>query len=135
MIRIDLLGHGGSEKPSGGYEIPEQADAVAAALDQLASRARSSSATRWASTVATALAERASQLVDRLVNLDEGPSDGFLLASFLAKLSYVPVLGEAIWRLAPELVVKNGYSEAFAPDFDLDSAFRTPTRSSTTTTR
>ena len=34
VIRIDLLGHGGSEKPAGDYEIPEQAALVAARARQ-----------------------------------------------------------------------------------------------------
>ena len=35
MIRIDLLGHGGSEKPTSGYSIEDQAALVAGALDRL----------------------------------------------------------------------------------------------------
>ena len=33
VIRIDLLGFGGSEKPESGYSIPEQASLVAEALE------------------------------------------------------------------------------------------------------
>ena len=53
--------------------------------------------------VATALAAQSSELVDRLVNIDEGPSpsDGDL--PFLAKLGYVPVIGQAMWRLDARL--------------------------------
>src|SRR5688500_3336490 len=35
VIRIDLLGFGGSEKPESGYSIPEQAATVAEALHEL----------------------------------------------------------------------------------------------------
>src|SRR6185295_2611523 len=35
VIAIDLLGHGGSEKPSSGYSIENQADLIAQALGQL----------------------------------------------------------------------------------------------------
>ncbi|HYH62711.1 MAG TPA: alpha/beta fold hydrolase, partial [Solirubrobacterales bacterium] len=35
VIRIDLLGFGGSEKPESGYSIPEQASLVAEALNEL----------------------------------------------------------------------------------------------------
>jgi hypothetical protein len=49
VIRVDLLGHGGSAKPKSGYEIDQQAALVAAALASSRSRARSSSVTRWAS--------------------------------------------------------------------------------------
>src|SRR4051812_36349620 len=35
VIRIDLLGHGGSEKPAAGYGINDQAELVASVLSQL----------------------------------------------------------------------------------------------------
>ena len=35
VIRVDLLGHGGSDKPSAGYSIEDQATAVAEALAKL----------------------------------------------------------------------------------------------------
>ena len=35
VIAVDLLGHGGSEKPDSGYSIPNQADLVAQALGRL----------------------------------------------------------------------------------------------------
>ena len=38
VIAVDLLGHGGSEKPSSGYSVPNQADVVAQALGRLGVR-------------------------------------------------------------------------------------------------
>ena len=35
VVAIDLLGHGGSEKPTSGYSIANQADLVAQALAKL----------------------------------------------------------------------------------------------------
>src|SRR5262249_58412109 len=35
VIAVDLLGHGGSEKPDSGYSIPDQANLVAEALARL----------------------------------------------------------------------------------------------------
>ena len=35
VLRVDLLGHGGSDKPGAGYAIPDQASAVAEALAKL----------------------------------------------------------------------------------------------------
>jgi pimeloyl-ACP methyl ester carboxylesterase len=126
VIRIDLLGFGGSEKPSSGYSIDEQANAVAAALDQLRVQGAVVVGHSMGFSVATALAERASQLVDRLVNLGEGPNPDACELPFLARLGYVPVIGEAIWRLTPDFQVKNGYEEAFAPGFDLEEGFPNP---------
>ena len=55
VIRVDLLGHGGSQKPPSGYAISEQAGLVAGrARPSSGSRAPSSSATRWAASVAVA---------------------------------------------------------------------------------
>ncbi len=78
--------------------------------------------------VAASLAEQASQLVDRAVVIDMAPNtddygDGLPL---LARLSYVPVLGEAMWRVTPDFVVRDAYEESFAPGFDVESGFDDP---------
>jgi pimeloyl-ACP methyl ester carboxylesterase len=73
--------------------------------------------------VAVALAANHSELVDRLVNIGEAPDSSYGDVPLLAKLGYVPVLGEAIWRLTPDFAVKDGYSDAFAPGFDIDAGF------------
>ena len=75
VVRIDLLGHGGSQKPSSGYEIDEQAALVAGALDQLGVEGAVVVGHSMGFSVATALAQRASQLVDRVVNIGEGPGE------------------------------------------------------------
>jgi pimeloyl-ACP methyl ester carboxylesterase len=76
--------------------------------------------------VAVALAARASQLVDRLVNIDEGPSSDDCSLPFLAKVSYWPVVGEALRRTSPDFAVEEGYSDAFAPGFDTADGFPNP---------
>jgi pimeloyl-ACP methyl ester carboxylesterase len=119
VVRIDLLGFGGSEKPKSGYGIDEQAASVAAALNQLGVDGAVVVGHSMGFTVATALAAEHSELVDRLVNLDEGPSTDDCDLAFLAKLGYVPVLGEAMWRLTPNFAVKDGYGDAFAPGYDV----------------
>ena len=75
MIRIDLLGHGGSQKPSSGYEITSQAALVGAALDRLEVQGAVVVGHSMGFSVATALAEQSTQLVDRLVNIGAGPSE------------------------------------------------------------
>jgi len=126
VVRVDLLGHGGSQKPSSGYSIDEQAGLVAGALDRLGVQGAVVVGHSMGFSVATALAARASQLVDRLVNIDMGPSGDDCSSPFLAKLSYVPVLGQALWRITPDALVKEGYSDAFAPGFDLADGFPNP---------
>jgi len=126
VIRVDLLGHGGSEKPSSGYGIEEQAALVAGALDRLGVEGAVVVGHSMGFSVAIALAEQASQLVDRVVNLGQGASPEDCALPVTAKLAYAPVLGEAAWRLAPDSLVENGYGSAFAPGFDVESGFPNP---------
>jgi pimeloyl-ACP methyl ester carboxylesterase len=126
VIRIDLLGHGGSEKPRSGYGIDQQAALVAGALGQLEVQGAVVVGHSMGFSVAVALAARASQLVDRLVNINEGPNEDVCELPFLAKLAYAPVLGEAAWRLSPDFAVEDGYADAFAPGFDISSGFDNP---------
>ncbi len=126
VIRIDLLGHGGSQKPSGGYEIEEQAALVAGALDQLGVQGAVVVGHSMGFSVATALAERATQLVDRLVNIDDGPNGDLCELSTLAEVAFAPVIGQALWRVSPDFAVEDGYSSAFAPGYEIADGFDDP---------
>jgi pimeloyl-ACP methyl ester carboxylesterase len=126
VVRIDLLGHGGSQKPSSGYEIDEQAALVAGALDQLGVEGAVVVGHSMGFSVATALAQRASQLVDRVVNIGEGPAEDSCSVPFVARLGYVPVIGQAMWRLTPSFAIEDGYGSAFAPGYDIRSGFPNP---------
>ena len=128
VIRIDLLGFGGSEKPESGYEIEAQAQVVAEALNQLGVEGALVAGHSMGAAVAASLAEQASQLVDRAVVIDMAPNTRDFGGGlpFLAKLGYVPVLGEALWRITPDFAVRDAYQESFAPDFDVESGFEDP---------
>ena len=128
MIRIDLLGFGGSEKPESGYSIPEQASTVAEALNELDVQGALVAGNSMGGSVTASLAEQASQLVDRAVLIDMAPErDGYGDGlPFLAKLGYTPVLGEAMWRITPDFAIEDGFSEAFAPGYDTDEGFENP---------
>lgn len=128
VIRIDLLGFGGSEKPESGYSIPEQAATVAEALSELNVQGALVAGNSMGGAVTASLAEQASQLVDRAVLIDSAPQrDGFGDGlPFLAKLGYTPVLGEAMWRVTPDFAVKDSYAEAFAPGYDVEEGFDNP---------
>jgi pimeloyl-ACP methyl ester carboxylesterase len=120
VVRIDLLGFGGSEKPKSGYSMEDQAATVAAALNQLGISGAVVVGHSMGFSVATALASEHSELVDRLVDIDEGSNvNDDCSLPFIAKLQYVPVLGQALWRITPNFLVKDGYSDAFAPGYDV----------------
>ena len=123
LIRIDLLGHGGSEKPRDGYGMEDQARLVAAALDRLGVRRTTVVGHSMGGTVATALTELRPELVESLVILDTGSGrdDGRL--PFTARLGFVPVLGEAIRRVVPDGMVRDGLESAFADGFEVPDQF------------
>jgi pimeloyl-ACP methyl ester carboxylesterase len=73
VIAVDMLGFGGSEKPGSGYSIEDQAIVIAQALVRLGVRHATVVGHSLGGTVATALAERASALVDRLAIVDQTP--------------------------------------------------------------
>jgi pimeloyl-ACP methyl ester carboxylesterase len=126
VIRIDLLGFGGSEKPGEGYSIENEAAAVGLALHRLGVQGATVVGHSLGFDVTTALAAQSSELVDRVVNIDEAPDDSFGGLPLGARLQNLPVIGEASWRLAPEFLVKDGYGDAFAPGYHLADGFENP---------
>jgi len=123
VIRIDLIGHGGSEKPQSGYEIEAQAAAVAEALNSLEVQGATVVGHSLGGMVATSLAEQASELVDRLVliGVPSGPGEASL--PFTESLISTPVLGQALWRVRLDAMIERGYGSAFAPGTDVGTVF------------
>jgi pimeloyl-ACP methyl ester carboxylesterase len=77
VVAVDLLGHGGSEKPSSGYSIENQADLVAQALGQLGVSHAEVVGHSLGGPVTIALAEQSPQLVDRMVTIDSIPDNSY----------------------------------------------------------
>jgi pimeloyl-ACP methyl ester carboxylesterase len=118
VIRIDLLGFGGSEKPKSGYSMEDQGRLVALALGRLDVQGAVVVGHSMGFDVATALAGESSELVDRLVAIDDAPDPSFGGLSFQAKLTFTPVIGQALRRIAPDFAIEDGYESAFAPGYD-----------------
>jgi len=119
VIRIDLLGHGQSAKPSGdGYAIPQQAHRIGQALDRLGVKHAVLVGHSTGGYVATALAEQRDDLVTALALIDTGPRmDAFISDGPVGKLIDVPVVGQVLWRLRTDGIIRRGLSTAFAPGF------------------
>jgi pimeloyl-ACP methyl ester carboxylesterase len=118
VVAVDLLGHGGSEKPDSGYTVENQADLVAQALSRLGVRDAVVVGHSLGGAVAVALASQSPQLADRVFIVDTRSSahdEGDL--GILARLASAPVLGEALWRTKPDFAVRKGLEVAFAPGF------------------
>lgn len=123
VIEIDLIGHGGSEKPTSGYEIETQGGAIAEALSELNIQGATVVGHSMGGMVATSLAETASQLVDRVVLIGTPSEADMAELPFTARLISTPVVGEAIWRVRMDSLVRSSYDDAFAPGFDSEGAF------------
>lgn len=123
VVAVDLLGHGGSEKPTSGYTVPNQADLVAEALDRLGVRHAVVAGHSLGGGIAVALAERSPQLVKKVMIIDTGTGHSEGSLGFVAKLGFEPVIGEFFWRVKPDFAVKQGLGVAFAPGFDVPDEF------------
>jgi pimeloyl-ACP methyl ester carboxylesterase len=123
VIRVDLLGHGRSSSPPGGYGIPAHARRVGAALDRLGTGRVVVAGHSMGCLVATALAEQRPDKVAALVLIDMGPSlddqvpDGLLVRLLLARFP-----GRLLWRLRTEAMIRKAISSAFTRPVDIPAA-------------
>lgn len=124
VIAIDLLGHGGSEKPSSGYSMPAQAELVASVLERLRVQRATVVGHSLGGTVATAVTETHPALVGRLVLIGQAPNDSYGPGlPFPASLSFMPLIGEGAWQLMPDAAVEDGLGAAFAPGYEVPGPF------------
>jgi pimeloyl-ACP methyl ester carboxylesterase len=123
VIAIDLLGHGGSEKPGSGYSISDQAQLVAGALGKLGVKDATVVGHSLGGAVATALAEQSPDLVGAIGIIDTEPDTSYGSLDLLARAVYVPLIGEALWRVKVDWSIRKGLEEAFAPGYDVPDQF------------
>jgi len=123
VVALDLLGHGGSEKPKSGYSIESQAALVAEALGRLGVRDATVVGHSLGGPVVVALAERSPRLVDRVVIVDSVPDVGYGDVGFVGELPFQPLIGEALWRVKPDFSIRDGLEVAFAPGFEVPDEF------------
>ena len=115
VVRVDLLGHGSSASPTGGYDIPTHARRVGTALDELGVGRVTVVGHSMGCLVATALAEQRPHQTAALVLIDMGPSldaaapDRLLVRLLLARFS-----GPLLWRLRSEATIRRALRSAFA---------------------
>jgi len=132
VIRVDLLGHGTSASPTGGYDIPAQARRVGTALDRLGAGRVAVIGHSTGGTVATALAEQRPDKVRAVsligigpspeADLDKGPLSRLLLARFPGRL---------LWALRTEATIRKAMSSAFTLPVDIPDAIIEATRGMT----
>jgi pimeloyl-ACP methyl ester carboxylesterase len=123
VVAMDLLGHGGSEKPGSGYNPPNQAKLVAEVLEQLGISEATVVGHSLGGSVSVALAEQDPQLVRRVAIIDMPPDHSYGDLGFIAGLAFQPLIGPALWRIKPDFSVRQGLEVAFAPGYDVPDEF------------
>jgi pimeloyl-ACP methyl ester carboxylesterase len=123
VIRFDLLGNGGSAKPSGGYSMEHEAQLVEEALTKLGIHRALIVGHSMGGLVATALATRDRSLAAGIVLIDSPVDNHAGSLPFLARLGFVPLIGPATRTLASNGMVEQGLKEAFAPGFKVPHQF------------
>lgn len=123
VIALDLLGYGGSAKPDSGYSIESQAGLVAQVLARLGVSRAIAVGHSLGGSVATALAADSPDLVSGLVLIDSAPDRVAGDSGLAARASLWPVIGPLLWRLAPDAILRNALSRAFAPGADIPGRF------------
>jgi pimeloyl-ACP methyl ester carboxylesterase len=122
VVRIDLIGHGGTAAPTEGYAIARQAALVGAVLDKLGLERVSVVGHSMGGEVATALTEARPGRIDRLVVIDT-PPDATATFDILTDLYLQPMIGEALARMRDDRALRAGLAQAFAPGFPMPERF------------
>lgn len=120
VVVIDLVGHGGSEAPrdDGQFGATGQAAAVRRALDALEVRHAVLVGHSMGGFVATAVAERDPDVVERIAVVDTPGDRGLVDELALARLACWPIVGPAVDRLRRvNAVTHSALQTGFASDF------------------
>lgn len=126
VVRFDLLGHGGSSKPSGGYSMEHQAQLIDEALHQFGVHRALIVGHSMGGLVATALATRDPSLAAGVVLLDSPPTASSGKLPFTARMGFVPVLGQALRSaFITNGEVSKALQSAFAPHYPVPAQFVT----------
>jgi pimeloyl-ACP methyl ester carboxylesterase len=123
VITVDLLGHGGSEKPGSGYTPENQAKVIAEALERLEVTNATVAGHSLGGSVGVALTEQNPELVARLAIIDMPPDGSYGDLGFIAGLAFQPLIGQALWQIKPDFSIRQGLEVAFAPGYDVPDAF------------
>jgi pimeloyl-ACP methyl ester carboxylesterase len=119
VIRVDLPGCGKSP-PAPSYDVPAQAERVAAVLDDLGVRRIAVATHSSGGYVGTALAEQRPDLVGSLALIGTGPSlDALLPQPAILRVLLGPPLGQLVWWIRSDAWIRKGIAATAAGPVDV----------------
>jgi pimeloyl-ACP methyl ester carboxylesterase len=119
VIRVDLPGCGQSP-PARSYDVPDQADRVAALLDDLGLGLVAMAGHSSGGYIITALAERRPDLVRSLALISSGPRpDALLPQPLLLRVLLAPPLGPVLWLRRSDGMIRGGIRATTARPVDV----------------
>jgi len=122
VIRVDLIGHGGTAAPAGGYSIEKQAALVLTVLDNLAVDRITIIGHSMGGEVATALAETKPERIERMILIDSPPTAGTTF-TFTTEVYLKPLVGELLSHFRTDAVIRRELAQGFAPGFVVPEKF------------
>jgi len=115
IVRVDLPGDGGSEAPTSGYSIPDQALQVARALDVLQVRHATVVGHSMGGDIAVQLAAARPDIVAKLVLIDPPTAPGYMHLSLMVQSSLWPLIGPLAHDFLPDALERQALAIAVAP--------------------
>lgn len=123
VIAVDMLGYGGSSKPKEGYSVESQSSLIAQVLAKLDVEKATVVGHSFGAMVAASLAESSPELVAGVVVIDMGPDRSYGGLKGTAKAAQLPLIGQAMWRIAPDFMIERNVAQGFAPGFDVPDKY------------
>jgi pimeloyl-ACP methyl ester carboxylesterase len=127
VIRVDLIGHGGTAAPAVGYAITRQAQLAAALLDKLDVGHVTVVGHSMGGEVAVALAESSPERINHMILIDSPPTADTTF-TIMTKLYLMPVVGEMLSHFKSDEAIRRGLAQGFAPNFLIPERFVTDLR-------
>ena len=122
VVRLDLIGHGGTEAPGSGYEIERQAALVKAVLTKLGVGRTIVVGHSMGGEVATAITVANPESVEKLVLIDSPPKPETAF-DLRTRLALTPLIGQGLWRLRTGAALRQALTQGFAPGFPVPEKF------------
>ncbi len=123
VIRIDLIGHGGTTAPRSGYSIERQAMLVSAILDRLGVDRFTVIGHSMGGEVATALAEINPQRIERMVLIDSPATGEKGSFTIMIDAYFHSPVGQLLSYFASDEAIRRGLAQGFAPGFAVPDDF------------